>query len=64
LTEQLVAKAEGYDIVAVDPHPQMLEVLIRKRLPRVRAIKGTASNMAVVESGWADAVVVAQASAC
>jgi 2-polyprenyl-3-methyl-5-hydroxy-6-metoxy-1,4-benzoquinol methylase len=49
LTEQLVAKAEGYDIVAVDPHPQMLEVLVRKRLPRVRAIKGTSSNMAVIE---------------
>jgi SAM-dependent methyltransferase len=64
LTEQLIAKAEGYDIVAVDPHPQMLEFLVQKRLPRVRAIKGTASNMAVIETGWADAIVVAQVSYC
>jgi ubiquinone/menaquinone biosynthesis C-methylase UbiE len=60
MTQQLVAREERYDIVAVDPHPQMLEVLIQKRLPGVKTMKGTASNMAKVSSEWADAVIVAQ----
>ncbi|KAF4633452.1 hypothetical protein G7Y89_g4666 [Cudoniella acicularis] len=60
LTEQLAAKAEEYDIVAVDPHSQMLEVLRQKHLPRVRIVNGTAASMAEVGSGWADAVLVAQ----
>jgi ubiquinone/menaquinone biosynthesis C-methylase UbiE len=62
LTEQLVAQSEEYEIIAVDPHPEMLDVLVQKRLPRVRALEETASNLVEVGTGWVDAVVVGQVS--
>jgi SAM-dependent methyltransferase len=57
LTTRLVER--GLDVVAVDPIPDMLEVL-RTSLPETRAVLGTAEEIPL-EDNSVDAVLVAQA---
>ena len=57
LTTRLVER--GLDVVAVDPIPDMLEVL-RASLPETRAVLGTAEEIPL-EDNSVDAVLVAQA---
>lgn len=57
LTTRLVER--GLDVVAVDPIPEMLEVL-RTSLPQTRALLGTAEEIPL-EDNSVDAVLVAQA---
>ena len=57
LTTRLVER--GLDVVAVDPIPEMLEVL-RASLPETRALLGTAEEIPL-EDNSVDAVLVAQA---
>ena len=57
LTTRLVER--GLDVVAVDPIPDMLEVL-RTSLPETRALLGTAEEIPL-EDNSVDAVLVAQA---
>lgn len=62
LTEQLVAQEMSYQIVAVEPHVHMRQVLKPKTLQRVTILDETAANLDEVENSWADAVVIAQVS--
>lgn len=57
LTTRLVER--GLDVVAVDPIPEMLEVL-RTSLPETRALLGTAEDIPLPDNS-VDAVLVAQA---
>ncbi len=57
LTTRLVER--GLDVVAVDPIPDMLEVL-RSSLPETRALLGTAEEIPLQDNS-VDAVLVAQA---
>lgn len=59
LTELLAARDEGYDIVAVEPHKDMIATLKQKQLVGVEAKEGDAYAIPV-EDEWADAVVIAQ----
>lgn len=58
-TEALAARPEGFEILAVEPHAEMREVLEGKGLRGVKVLDGTAEELPV-EDGWADAVFVAQ----
>jgi SAM-dependent methyltransferase len=61
-TELLVGRDEAYEIVAVEPHEGMREVLVSKRLgERVQVVDGNAGSIPL-EDGWGDAVVAAQVS--
>lgn len=60
LTEALVARSEEFEIIAVEPHDGMREVLAAKKLPRVKVVNGTGESMEEVGSGSVDAVLVAQ----
>ena len=60
LTEQLVNHDRSYDIIAVEPHIPMRQVLESKALKGVKIVDGTAANLEGIEEDWADAVVVAQ----
>lgn len=57
LTTRLVER--GLDVVAVDPIPEMLEVL-RNALPKTRALLGTAEEIPLPDNS-VDAVLIAQA---
>lgn len=59
-TSILSARPEKYEIIAIEPHDDMRKVLEAKKLERVTVVKGLADNMPIVESQWAQAVVVAQ----
>jgi ubiquinone/menaquinone biosynthesis C-methylase UbiE len=59
-TEQLVARPEKFEVVAVEPHEGMREALVKKNLG-IEVLDGNAENMPV-EEGWGDALVAAQAS--
>ncbi|EME39647.1 hypothetical protein DOTSEDRAFT_28772 [Dothistroma septosporum NZE10] len=59
-TEALAARDEEFEIIAVEPHLDMRNVLSSKKLPRVKVVEGTGERMEGVESGSVDAVVVAQ----
>lgn len=59
-TELLAAHPDKYETLAVEPHPQMREVLQMKDLQGVTVMDGIATDMVGVENGWADAVVAAQ----
>ncbi len=62
LTEQLATGNMPYEIIAVEPHVHMRQVLDKKALPGVRILNGTAASLGAVEDAWADAVIVAQVS--
>ena len=59
-TSLLAARNEGYEIIAVEPHQEMRQVLEQKDLKGVKVVAGNATSMDAVEDGWADCVVVAQ----
>lgn len=59
-TELLAKRPEKFEIVAVEPHDDMRKTLADKNLTGVKTIKGFAESIDGVETGWADAVVVAQ----
>lgn len=58
-TEALAERAEGFDIIAVDPHDDMRSELERKALRGVTVKKGWGSEIDV-EDGSVDAVFAAQ----
>ncbi|KAF2863503.1 S-adenosyl-L-methionine-dependent methyltransferase [Piedraia hortae CBS 480.64] len=58
-TELLARREEGYDIVAVEPHDQMREVLTEKGLKGVKILKGAAEDIPLEDESM-DAVIVAQ----
>ena len=60
LTEQLVNHERSFEIIAVEPHFHMRQLLDSKQLAGVKVLNCTAANLEGVEQGWADAVVVAQ----
>ena len=60
LTEQLVNHDRSYEIIAVEPHTHMRQILEGKAFKGVKILNGTASNLEGIEDDWADAVVVAQ----
>lgn len=60
LTEALAAREEQFEITAVEPHEGMREVLVGKKLPRVRVVEGTGERMESVGDGSVDGVLVAQ----
>ena len=59
-TTILANRPEGYEVVAVEPHAEMRQVLEKKTLKGIKIVAGTATSMDTVEDGWADAVIVAQ----
>ena len=59
LTEALAAREERYDILAVEPHDGMRDVLAAKALPRVKVVAGTAEAIPCADEA-VDAVVVGQ----
>ncbi|KAG9244576.1 methyltransferase [Calycina marina] len=59
-TGPLSLRPEEYEIIAVEPHEGMRRTLEEKVLKGVRVMEGYAEGM-VVEEGWADACVAAQA---
>ncbi|KOS19082.1 putative methyltransferase [Escovopsis weberi] len=59
LTEQLAARDEGFEIVAVEPTESMRHALAAKRLRGVAVRDGAAEGMAM-PGGWADGVIAAQ----
>ncbi|KAL5320891.1 hypothetical protein ACEPPN_011701 [Leptodophora sp. 'Broadleaf-Isolate-01'] len=59
-TELLAARLEQFDIIGVEPHAGMREVLVKKGLgDKVRVEDGDAGNMPI-EEDWGDAVIAAQ----
>lgn len=59
-TELLSQRPEKFEILAVEPHDDMRRTLAEKSLPSVKTTKGFAEHIEGVETGWADAVIVAQ----
>jgi ubiquinone/menaquinone biosynthesis C-methylase UbiE len=59
-TELLAARPENYNIIAVEPHDAMREELVKKKLPGVTVLNGTAEDMSEIADGSLDALVVAQ----
>lgn len=59
-TSLLAARGETYEIVALEPHLEMRQILERKALRGVKIVAGNATSMDGVEDDWADCVVVAQ----
>jgi ubiquinone/menaquinone biosynthesis C-methylase UbiE len=58
-TELLAAREEEYEILAVEPHAGMREVLASKNLPRVTVLDGSADELGL-EDESVDAVIAAQ----
>ena len=58
-TELLAARPEEFEIIGVEPHAGMRDVLVKKGLERVRVEDGDAGNMPI-EDDWGDACVAAQ----
>jgi len=61
-TELLSCHRNGYQILAVEPHSDMRNLLIQKNLRGTTVLSCAAEQMDVVETGWADAVIAAQVS--
>ncbi|KAF4634870.1 hypothetical protein G7Y89_g3230 [Cudoniella acicularis] len=60
-TELLVGREEEFEVVAVEPQPQMRGELVKKDLKGVKVVDGDAANMPL-EDGWGDSLVAAQVS--
>ena len=59
-TQQLAARPEEFEVLAVEPHEGMRETLVKKNLgSQVKVLDGNAANIPV-EDGWADSLVAAQ----
>lgn len=63
-TELLAGREEAFEIIAVEPHDGMREVLEGKKLPRTTVVKGKGDEMGSVGEESVDAVIVAQVGAC
>ena len=61
-TELLSARSENYKIIAVEPHDGMRKQLIKKNLPGLTVLNGTAEDMSEIADESLDALIVAQAS--
>ena len=59
-TELLARREEDYEVIAVEPHREMREVLERKNLNGVSVQDGHATFMPGIESQSIGAVVIAQ----
>jgi len=60
-TELLAARAEKFEILAIEPNEGMSQELVKKNLgPRVKVLDGHAVSM-LVEEGWGDCLIAAQA---
>lgn len=62
-TELLVAREEGFEVLAIEPHEGMREVLEGKKLPRTTVLDGKGDSMPIADAS-VDAVIVAQVGAC
>jgi len=62
-TELLAARDERFEIIAVEPHGGMREVLEGKKLPRTTVLDGKGDSMPI-EDASVDAVIVAQVGVC
>ena len=60
-TTLLAARPERFEILSVEPHPEMRRVLEAKKLPGVKVVEGTAQSLGFVEDGWAEGCIAAQA---
>lgn len=58
-TEALVSRSEQYEIIAVEPHDGMRDVLAEKKLPGVTVKSGTADSIPLDDESL-DAVIIAQ----
>lgn len=58
-TELLAAREERFEIIAVEPHDGMREVLVAKKLPNVKIQSGRADSIDLPDES-VDAVIVAQ----
>lgn len=58
-TEQLAARPESYNVVAIEPHAGMRAELERKALRDVEVVDGHAAKMPVGDE-WGDACIAAQ----
>jgi ubiquinone/menaquinone biosynthesis C-methylase UbiE len=61
-TELLAARPEKYKIIAVEPHNDMREQLLKKGIHGLTVLNGTAEDMAEIADESLDAIVVAQVS--
>jgi len=61
-TEALVSRDEQYEVIAVEPHEGMREVLADKKLPGVTVQTGLADNIPL-EDASVDAAICAQVGA-
>ena len=59
-TELLAQRGEDYEIIAVEPHREMRQVLERKNLKGVSVWDGKATLMPGIQSQSVEAVVIAQ----
>jgi ubiquinone/menaquinone biosynthesis C-methylase UbiE len=57
-TELLVARPEQFEVLAIEPHDGMRDVLAKKNLG-IKVLSGEASNIPASD-GWADALIAAQ----
>jgi len=59
-TEALAKRPEQFEVVAVEPHEEMRETLLKKNLgAHIKVVAGDASNMPVGED-WGDGCIAAQ----
>lgn len=59
-TVLLAARPEQFEVVAVEPHKEMRDELVKKNLRSgVEVLEGNAGTMPI-EEGWADALITAQ----
>lgn len=59
-TELLAARPEEFEVLAIEPHGDMRQELVKKKLgSRVKILDGDAAHMPA-EEGWGDALVAAQ----
>jgi ubiquinone/menaquinone biosynthesis C-methylase UbiE len=61
-TELLAARPEKYNIIAVEPHDGMREQLVKKKVPGLTVLNGTAEDMSEIADESLDALFVAQVS--
>lgn len=61
-TEALAARDEEFRIIAVEPHADMRDVLVKKRLRGVEVVEGLGDSMPGIGDESVDAVTVAQVS--
>jgi tRNA G46 methylase TrmB len=59
-TELLAARPENFEVLAVEPHVEMRQELVKKNLgKRIKVLDGHAGAMPI-EEGWGDCLIAAQ----